>query len=69
MPKLVAISLMQTCIIGGLPRSPVEGVQYVSEEEAERLIEQNMAQLATVDTDEDAPPPKNARRAAATAAG
>lgn len=47
------IRLLQTCIIAGLPRSPVEGLQRVTEEEADRLIAANMAQDASDEVDED----------------
>ncbi len=43
MTKLVAITLLQTCIIAGLPRSPVEGNQTVPEDDAKRLVEAGMA--------------------------
>lgn len=43
MTKLVAIALLQTCMIAGLPRSPVEGNQTVPEDEAERLVKSGMA--------------------------
>lgn len=52
MTKLVAISLLQTCMIAGLPRSPVEGVQFVTPEEADRLIEANQATLAEIEGDD-----------------
>lgn len=52
--RLIAITLLQTCMIAGLPRSPVEGVQTVPEDEAERLVDSNMAEYADMgDGDED----------------
>lgn len=52
MTKLVAIRLLQTCMIGSLPRSPVEGVQFVPKDEADRHIGAGMAELADVDGDD-----------------
>lgn len=50
--KMVSISLLATCMIGGLPRSPVEGVQTVPEDEAKRLVEANMAEFADISGDD-----------------
>lgn len=61
MTKMVAIILLQTCMIAGLPRSPVEGVQIVPEDEAERLIDQGMAEIADMEI-EEAEPAKRAAR-------
>lgn len=44
--KMVSITLLATCMIAGVPRSPVEGVQTVPEDDAERLIDSGMAELA-----------------------
>jgi hypothetical protein len=49
MSKRVFITLLQTCMIAGLPRSPAEGVQEVPVDEAKRLIDANMAELADMD--------------------
>lgn len=46
MSKRVYITLLQTCMIAGLPRSPAEGVQEVDKKDADRLIDANMAELA-----------------------
>jgi hypothetical protein len=51
MMKLKAITLLSTCIIAGLPRSPIEGVQTVPEDEANRLIEAGMAEDASGDVE------------------
>jgi hypothetical protein len=40
------IILLMTCMINGLPRSPVEGVQTVSDEEAKRFVEAKQAKYA-----------------------
>jgi hypothetical protein len=48
-----AITLLSTCIIAGLPRSPIEGIQTVEEDEANRLIDAGMAEDADVDVDVD----------------
>lgn len=58
MSKRVFITLLQTCMIAGLPRSPAEGVQEVDAADAKRLIDANMAELADMggdgeDTDDD----------------
>lgn len=50
--KLVAITLLQTCIIAGLPRSPVEGVQTLPDDEARNLVDSGMAEYADIE-DED----------------
>lgn len=49
MSKRVFITLLQTCMIAGLPRSPAEGVQEVPVDEAKRLIDANMAEMADMD--------------------
>lgn len=54
MTKLVAITLLQTCMIAGVPRSPVEGVQTVPAADAERLVEAKQAEYADVGQDEAA---------------
>lgn len=52
MKKMVFITLLQTCMIAGLPRSPVEGAQEVPEDEAKRLVDAGMAEIAEIaDTD------------------
>lgn len=56
MSKRVFITLLQTCMIAGLPRSPVEGVQEVDAGEAKRLVDAGMAEMADVggdDADDD----------------
>jgi hypothetical protein len=45
--KTVIIRLLATAMIDGVPRSPVEGLQTVSEAEAERLIEAGQAEDAS----------------------
>lgn len=50
--KLVHITLLATCMIAGLPRSPVEGVQTVPEDEAKRLVDAKMAEFAEVEGEE-----------------
>jgi hypothetical protein len=55
--KMMAIRLLTTCIIAGLPRSPVEGIQTVPEPEGKRLIDLKMAEAAEGDVErEDADP-------------
>lgn len=49
--KLVVITLLQTCMIAGLPRSPAEGNQTVPESEAKRLVDARMAELVDVETE------------------
>lgn len=46
------IILLATAMIAGVPRSPIEGLQTVTDEEAARLIEAGQAQLADDDGDE-----------------
>jgi hypothetical protein len=54
MRKRVIITLLATCMIAGLPRSPVEGAQEVDEDEAKRLVDAGMAELADIEVaDED----------------
>ena len=53
MSKRVFITLLQTCMINGLPRSPAEGVQEVEKGDADRLIEANMAELADMSGEDD----------------
>ena len=53
MNKRVFITLLQTCMIAGLPRSPAEGVQEVDKAEAERLIEAKMAEYADMGGDDE----------------
>lgn len=47
--KLVTIALLQTCMIAGLPRSPVEGNQTVPEDEAKRHVDSGMAEYVNDD--------------------
>lgn len=54
MSKRVIITLLQTCMIAGLPRSPIEGAQEVDEAEAQRLVEAGMAELADIQPADDA---------------
>ena len=49
MSKRVIITLLQTCMIAGLPRSPAEGAQDVDVAEAKRLVDANMAEYADMD--------------------
>jgi hypothetical protein len=49
--KFVAIRLLATCMIAGLPRSPAEGLQTVPEGEAKRLIEAGQAVDAEADAE------------------
>lgn len=54
MSKRVIITLLQTCMIAGLPRSPAEGAQEVDVAEAKRLVDSNMAEYADMEVaDED----------------
>jgi hypothetical protein len=49
--KFVAIRLLATCMIAGLPRSPAEGLQTVPEADAKRLIEAGQAVDAEADAE------------------
>lgn len=54
MSKRVIITLLQTCMIADLPRSPAEGAQEVEVAEAKRLVDAKMAEYADIDVaDED----------------
>lgn len=53
MKKTVFITLLQTCMIAGLPRSPVEGPQEVDPGEAKRLVDSGMAEFADIADEED----------------
>ena len=53
MSKRVIITLLATCMIAGLPRSPVEGAQEVDEDEAKRLIDAGMAEMADMGAEPD----------------
>lgn len=44
--KLVPVMPTQTIMVGGVPRSPIEGVQYVTEDEANRYVAAKMAEYA-----------------------
>ena len=50
--KLVTIALLQTCMIAGLPRSPVEGNQTVPEDEAKRHFDSVLAVFVNDDGDD-----------------
>ena len=43
------ISLLATCMIAGLPRSPVEGVQTVDDDEGQRLVDAGMAEFVEIE--------------------
>jgi hypothetical protein len=52
--KLYPIRLLQTAIINGLPRSPVEGIQLVTKAERDRLVDDvKQAEDAEDDVDRD----------------
>lgn len=53
MAKLVAIALLQTCMIAGLPRSPAEGNQTVPESDAKRLVDAGMAEVVEIEGEDE----------------
>lgn len=56
MKKMIDIRLLSTCIIAGVPRSPVEGLQTVPEDEGKRLIDLGMAVDAGDDVEREDDP-------------
>lgn len=52
MSKMIYVRLLSTAIIAGVPRSPVEGIQSVSDDEAKRLVDAGQAEYADGDVDQ-----------------